>query len=278
MKSVLITGCSNGGLGSSLALAFQKRNYHVFATARNTSKMSDLADSPNITFLPLDVTKPEQITAAVASVSESTGGTLDYLINNAGNNRYMPVLDEDLDACRALFEINVWGAVAVIKAFAELVIKARGVVVGISSVGGHVNTPYMATYAATKRSLEIYLDTLRLELSPFGVRVVSVVTGSVKSKGNSYFDDLMLPEKSLYKAVEESVLARAKWEDGVPRESSEKWAEKVVKRLTGGSRGHLWEGIAAGTIWFMERVVPVWIMDKMFAMGTGLDKLGGKKD
>ncbi|KAL4882264.1 putative hydroxybutyrate dehydrogenase [Aspergillus karnatakaensis] len=278
MKSVLITGCSNGGLGCALAFAFQKRDFHVFATARSISKMSDLSDLPNITFLALDVTKPDQIAAAVSVVSEKTGGTLDYLINNAGNNRYMPVLDEDLDACRALFEINVWGSLAVTQAFAELVIKARGVIVGVSSVGGHFNTPYMATYAATKRSFEIYLDTLRLELSPFGVRVVSLVTGAVKSNGNSYFEDLALPENSLFKPVEEQVLARAKWEDGVPREEAQKWADRVVKRLTSGASGHLWEGIAAGTMWFMERVVPFWIMDRLVAMGTGLGKLGKKEE
>ncbi|KAL5340681.1 putative hydroxybutyrate dehydrogenase [Aspergillus crustosus] len=259
MKSVLITGCSNGGLGSSLALSFQKCNYHVFATARTVSKMSDLADLPNITFLPLDVIDNSQITDAVASVSEITGGKLDYLVSNAGNNRYMPVLDEDLDACRALFEVNVWGALAVIKAFSGLVAEAKGVVVGISSVGGYVNTPYMgiffvhffaslSTYAATKRSLEIYLDTLRLELAPFGVRVVSVITGSIKSKGNTYFDDLVLPEDSLYKPAEESVLERANWEDGVPRESADKWSEKVVGRLTRGATGHIWAGMSAETI------------------------------
>ena len=142
-KSVLITGCSDGGIGSALASAMQKRDFHVFATARNLSKMSDLAGLPNVTFLKLDVTINDDITGAVRAVNEATGGTLDYLISNAGHNHFMPILDDDINTLKGLFEINVWGPLALTQAFAPLLIKTRGVMAYVTSVSGYLNVPFM---------------------------------------------------------------------------------------------------------------------------------------
>ena len=76
-KSVLITGCSDGGIGSALAQEFDAQNFHVFATARSESKMAELAQLPNVTFLTLDVLDTSQITKAVQNVTQKTGGTLE---------------------------------------------------------------------------------------------------------------------------------------------------------------------------------------------------------
>ena len=92
-KTVLITGCSDGGIGSGIALTFHQRGYHVFATARDTSNMFALKDLPRMTLLILDVEDPTHIVNAVKTVESTTGGTLDILINNAGRNHFMPVLD-----------------------------------------------------------------------------------------------------------------------------------------------------------------------------------------
>ncbi|KAJ6007492.1 short-chain dehydrogenase [Penicillium herquei] len=108
-KTVLITGCSDDGIGYGLALTFQKQGYHVFVTARNVEKMTKLNGLPNVSILQLDVTEPSQIEAAVNMVTVETGGTLDILVNNAGRNHFMPFLDEDVDEVKNLFEINVWG-------------------------------------------------------------------------------------------------------------------------------------------------------------------------
>jgi len=82
LDSVLITGCSAGGLGSAIAVAFQKRGIHVFATARDVSKMKHLSGIENITLLPLDVTSPTSIAEAAEFVkkSEIGGGKLKYLV------------------------------------------------------------------------------------------------------------------------------------------------------------------------------------------------------
>lgn len=142
-ETVLITGCSDGGIGSALALVLQQRGLHVFATARDPSKMSELSGLPNITMLTLDVVKPDDIKNAVEIVTKQAGGTLNYLINNAGRNHFMPILDEDLDTVRSLFEVNFYGPLALTQAFAPLLIKAKGMAVYITLVSGYINVPFM---------------------------------------------------------------------------------------------------------------------------------------
>jgi 1-acylglycerone phosphate reductase len=141
--SVLITGCSDGGIGSAVAHTFQQRGFQVYATARNTSKMSDLRDLENVTLLTLDITNPEQIREAVSTVKKSTGGKLDYLVNNAGHNHFRPILDENIEETRNLFDTNVWGPLAVTQAFSPLVIQAKGSMVFVTSIAGYGNTPWM---------------------------------------------------------------------------------------------------------------------------------------
>lgn len=142
-KSVLITGCSAGGIGFALALAFQQRGLYVFATARTLSKMAELEKLPNVTLLSLDVTSSSSIAAAVDAVRTKTGGTLDYLVNNSGGGLFMPILDTDVDEARRMFEVNIFGVLAVTQAFAPLVIAAKGTVVNNSSIAGCLYPPFM---------------------------------------------------------------------------------------------------------------------------------------
>ena len=137
-KTVLISGCSAGGIGSALAECFHKNGLQVFATGRSISKMSHLEKFPNIELLSLDVTSPSSISAAVEAVKAKTGGTLDYLVNNAGVGYFLPTLDVDIDEAKKMFDINVWGALNLTKMFAPLLIAAKGTIVNISSVAGQL--------------------------------------------------------------------------------------------------------------------------------------------
>ena len=101
-KSVLITGCSAGGIGSALAKVFQKSNLRVFATARDLAKMSDLKALSNIVLLTLDPILPESVQAAMERVKQETGGTLDYLVSNAGQTLMAPVLDFDIKSAKKM--------------------------------------------------------------------------------------------------------------------------------------------------------------------------------
>lgn len=121
----------------------------------------------------------------------------------------------------------------------------------ITSVAGYCNVPYMGTYSASKRSLEIVAETLRLELAPFAVDVLEIVTGAVKSKGQTYFGDFKLPNGSRYKSIEDVIIGRAQGKDGVPRMETSYYAssvaDKMLKGRPGASRstGPIWLGSKA---------------------------------
>jgi 1-acylglycerone phosphate reductase len=144
-KSVLITGCSVGGIGHALAISFQKRGFTVFATARSTKKMQDLASLSNVHLITLDVTSTPSIDAAVAEVSAQTNGKLDVLVNNAGAQFIMPALDIDITAAKAFFDVNYWAALEMVQKFGTMLIAAKGCVVNVSSSAGVATLPFQST-------------------------------------------------------------------------------------------------------------------------------------
>ncbi|KAH7079505.1 hypothetical protein FB567DRAFT_123463 [Paraphoma chrysanthemicola] len=279
MKSVLITGCTDEGIGSAMAITFAQRGLLVFAAARKLSKMTKLANLPNIRLLELDVTDTAQIRSAVDLVRKETGGTLDYLVNNAGQTRYLPLLDEDpeLSEAKAIFDTNVWGQLRMVHAFVPLLTEAKGSLVYISSGSGYMNIPWNGTYAASKRAAEIMFDTLRVELKPFGITVTSVVTGPVKSQIHSHMADLKLPAKSLYADVEETIVRRAGGDDGSPRMDTMKYAETVVGKILGGGQIKIWCGANMWLINIIANWIPSGILDRLLVLGTGIDVMLKRK-
>jgi 1-acylglycerone phosphate reductase len=145
-KTVLIIGCSDGGIRSGITFTFHERGYHVFATARDILKMFTLKGLLSLTLLILDVEEPTHVFNAIKSVESKTRGTLDILINNAGRNHFMPVLDININKAKRIFDTNFWGALAMTQAFAPLVIKAKGTIVNIGSISSHVNVPHMGRF------------------------------------------------------------------------------------------------------------------------------------
>jgi hypothetical protein len=108
-KSVLITGCSGGGIGAALADVFHGKGYHVFATARNPAKISEcLSSAADVTVLTLDVLSSESIAASVESVNKQTGGSLDVLVDNSGGGSYVLALDCSIEKGKKLFDLNFW--------------------------------------------------------------------------------------------------------------------------------------------------------------------------
>ncbi|KAL9106014.1 MAG: hypothetical protein Q9227_008922 [Pyrenula ochraceoflavens] len=269
--SVLVTGCSDDGIGCALALAFARRGLRVFATARNTASMTNFQGLSNVTLLLLDVLDQKQIHDAVAKISKETGGTLDYLVNNAGRNRFMPLLDENIEEAKELYDTNVWAPLRLVQAFSPLLIEAKGTVLFIASVSGYLNVPWQGIYAASKRSLEILGDVLRLELAPFDVTVVSVVTGAVESRVHSHYQDWKMPKNSRYVSVEGDFVKRAKGDDGSPRMENHKYAEGVVDKLLNKPGSKIWYGAAASLVKFAASWFPTTWLDAGVAKGTGID-------
>ncbi|OGM42617.1 short-chain dehydrogenase [Aspergillus bombycis] len=249
-KSVLITGCSDDGIGSGLALTFQKQGYQVFATARNLDKMTKLSGVSNVTLRSLNV-----------------------LVNNAGRNHFMPYLDEDVEQVKALYDINVWGPLRVTKAFAPLLIKTQGSIAFITSISGYLNVPFMGTYAGSKRALELMADTLRLELIPFHVKVLCIPTGAVRTQGQTYFGDFKLPDNSLYKPIEETIAARAQGQDGVERMPLMDYSSQVAAQIENGATGRFWCGANADRTKATISGDSNDMMDDIFVKITRLDSL-----
>lgn len=178
---VLITGCSSG-IGRATALEAAARGHNVFATARDESSISDLSSVDRIRTLRVDVTEPDSITAAVRTVV-GEAGRLDALVNNAGYGQYGAVEEVSPDEWRAQYEVNVFGAVAMIRATLPAMREAGGgTIVNVSSVGGKISIPFAAPYCSSKHALEAISDALRIEVAPFGVRVVIVEPGPIGSQ------------------------------------------------------------------------------------------------
>lgn len=140
-RSVLITGTNPGGIGNSLAREFNSHGFRVFATARQTSSISDLADIGIETFS-LEVTDQKSIDALKEEIKSRNGGKLDYLVNNAGRNYTVPALDADFDEVTLTFNVNVVAVMRMCKSFAPLLIEAKGTIVQIGSLAGIM--PYVS--------------------------------------------------------------------------------------------------------------------------------------
>jgi len=175
---VLVTGCSTG-IGRATVLEASGRGHFVFATARDPAAVADLGRRENVRALRVDVTDPDSIAAAVGTVA-AEGGRLDALVNNAGYGQYGAVEEVSPEEWRAQFDVNVFGSVAVIRAALPEMRKAGGgTIVNVSSIAGKISIPFAAPYCSSKHALEAISDALRIEVAPFGVRVVVVEPGPI---------------------------------------------------------------------------------------------------
>ncbi|WP_371478197.1 SDR family NAD(P)-dependent oxidoreductase [Kitasatospora sp. NBC_00315] len=174
-KSVLITGCSTG-MGRRTALALHRLGHHVHATARRPETLADLA-AQGLSTLALDVTDEGSMAAAVARV-EAEHGAVDLLINNAAYGLHLPVELATPEEVRRQFDTNVFGLVRMTQLVLPGMRRAGGGrIVNISSMAGRFSPPGGAFYHASKHAVEAISDSLRLEVAPFGVKVVVVQPG-----------------------------------------------------------------------------------------------------
>jgi NAD(P)-dependent dehydrogenase (short-subunit alcohol dehydrogenase family) len=187
-RSILITG-SSSGIGQALARRFAARGWRVFATMRRPdgeggSALRDEAARQGwrLTTPALDVTRDESVDAAVAAALAETSGRLDVLVNNAGYYAFGALEETTPDELRAQLETNVVGVQRVTRA-ALPAMRARrdGTIVTLGSVSGLVAVPMAGPYNASKWALEGMIEALRLELLPFGVRVVLIEPGPYES-------------------------------------------------------------------------------------------------
>ncbi|KAH7350684.1 hypothetical protein BKA65DRAFT_549684 [Rhexocercosporidium sp. MPI-PUGE-AT-0058] len=293
-KYALITGCSAGGIGDALAQEFHAKGVHVFATARNLSKIEHLK-TLGLTTLELDVTAPTSIEQVVAEVANITGGKLDFLVNNAGMGNTMPLLDSNLDVAREVFELNYFSILAMTQAFAPSIIATKGKVINIGSIVGRMAQAYTGIYNTSKAAANLLSETLRVELAPFGVEVVTVVTGVISTKFFNNQGAVELPPSqsqytsqdvpitdhktdSLYLPVQCYIADAASGKEvskGAMTPSV--YAQGLVANaMKPKSKLWYWRGGSAWLVWAVTTFAPHLFPDTIFASTNGLKVLAGK--
>ncbi|KAJ6084367.1 hypothetical protein N7486_011167 [Penicillium sp. IBT 16267x] len=273
MKSVLITGCSDGGIGSALSLEFQRNGFMVFATARTVSKMTELQGVPNIHLLHIDVTSHIDIRSALKTVQKATGGKLDVLVNNSGQQVVVPMLEMDSTDGRKLFDVNFWGAFDMIQAFTPCLMEAKGTVVNVSSICSYLYTPFMSVYNASKAALTMFGETLRLEMLPLNIKVITVITGAIETNIMKNSPVPVLQESLPYFKAQEQITKLASGSDDVKRMKREEFAKKVVRDVLLGTSGRTWRGASASATRLASLVAPSWILDDILSKTSGLSTL-----
>ena len=182
-KAIVITGASSG-IGQASVARMVQSGWRVFATVRKAQDgdrlRSDLGTS--LTPLIMDVTDRVSVIAAAEQVSSQLKGAgLHGLVNVAGVGKVRPVEYMTSNSLQEVFDINVFGQIAVTQVFLPLLRTAHGRIVNISSVGAHVAVPFGSLINASKAAFGIFSDTLRLELHPFGIHVSVVDPGAIKT-------------------------------------------------------------------------------------------------
>ena len=221
MPVALITGCSSG-IGRALANAFKSAGYTVWASARKTEDVAALTTAGFIA-VQLDVNDGPALEQLSERINQQHGG-LDVLINNAGYGAMGPLLDGGVQAMQRQFETNVFAVVGVTRAMFGVLLRAKGIVVNIGSVSGVLVTPFAGAYCASKAAVHALSDALRMELAPFGVRVMEVQPGAIASsfaRNAGHEAEQLITEQSPWFPLREGIRARAKASQDNPTPASE---------------------------------------------------------
>jgi short-subunit dehydrogenase len=179
-KTVIITGASSG-IGRATALFLAKHNYVVYGLARRADKLKEL-ETQGIKTFSVDVTDEAAVISAVDEVLKNEG-RIDVLINNAGYGEYGAVEDVTLENARKQIEVNLFGLARITQLVLPQMRKQRnGKIVNISSMGGKMATPMGGWYHASKFAVEGLSDSLRLEVKQFGIDVIIIEPGGIKTE------------------------------------------------------------------------------------------------
>ncbi|WP_257282873.1 SDR family oxidoreductase [Endozoicomonas sp. SESOKO1] len=273
-KNVLITGCSSG-IGRELALEFQRRGYRVWATARNLQSIQTLADQ-NILVQELDVTSEPRVHEVVQHIL-SSDGHLDILVNNAGYGSMGPLMDMPGEELVQQFSTNVFAPMTLIRKVAPgMCARREGTIVNIGSISGVLFTPFSGSYCASKAAFNALSDVLRMELKPFGVRVVTVQPGAVQSRfadnASRVLQQVFNPD-SLYRPIDAKVRARANASQDNPT-PADRFCRNLVDKLESGRRLNIIR-LANGSRAFplLKALLPTIVLETVLGIIFGLHRL-----
>lgn len=217
-KIALVTGAS-AGIGEATAKRLIADGWTVYAAARRLDRMEPLRRL-GATLVRLDLTDDASIVGAIEAV-RTTAGRLDLLVNNAGYGSYGALEDVPIEEARRQIEVNLVGLARLCQLSTPLMRAQRsGTIVNVTSIGGKSGEPFGSWYHATKFAVEGLSDCLRMELRPFGIRVVIVEPGAIRTEwqgiaeqslversGKSDYSPWALKHAALLGSVESSSLA-----------------------------------------------------------------------
>ena len=213
---VVVTGASSG-IGAATARELARRGFHVLAAVRRNED-GDAVRATNLEPLLLDITDEAGIVALVQRIADDpVGRRLRALVNNAGMAVNAPLETYPLSDWRRLFDVNLFGHVAMMQALLPALIESRGTIINVSSVGGKVAMATYGPYAGTKFALEAVSDSLRRELGPLGVKVVVIEPGAVTTRmlgqvyhrGKQVVQAMTEEQRGRYAALMHAVVAQA---------------------------------------------------------------------
>lgn len=286
-----MTGTSSG-IGQATVERLARDGWRVFAGLRDgTAGANGAADSAptetprgastataggagEVVPLALDLTDPDQVSAAVESISSHTGGVLHGVVHNAGIPIGGALEEVEADQLRRIFEVNVIAPVLLTQRLLPLLRRERGRVVIVGSLGGRVAFPFAGPYHATKYALEAIADSLRLELRPQGVGVALIEPGTIQTpiwrkaeeqveaqrraltgEARDLYDDRLAAFQKKLRSAEEN------------GDDPAKVADKIAEALEGdGTRYPVGKG--AGTLGKLRPLLPDAVFDR--AVGTRL--------
>ena len=271
-RTALVTGASSG-IGEDTARKLQALGYIVYGAARRTDRLQTLV-ADGIRPLAMDVTDDASMTAGVNRILEETG-RIDVLVNNAGYGSYGAIEDVPIDEARRQFEVNVFGLARLTQLVApHMRAQGSGTIINISSMGGRLTTPLGGWYHATKYAVEALSDALRMELRPFGIDVVVVEPGGIRTEWYAIAADHLeaTAEGSVYATQVKAVAGTMRSESYQRRYSPPAVIARTIGKIVTARHPHTRYavGFMARPLIAARRILPDRAFDRLIGAAFGL--------
>jgi NAD(P)-dependent dehydrogenase (short-subunit alcohol dehydrogenase family) len=271
-KTALITGASSG-IGEATALQLAELVFTVYAAARRVDRMSDLAVR-GVRTRPVDVTDDASMVALVEAMIADTG-RIDVLVNNAGYGLYGALEDVPIEEARRQFEVNVFGLARLIQlVLPQMRAQRDGYIVNISSMGGKIWEPLGSWYHASKFAVEGMSDSLRVEVAEFGVKVVIIEPGTIRSEWSGIAADHLEATSANTPYLRQAKLVGAglRAVDRLPMAAGPKVVAEVIAKAVQSPkpRTRYPAGGGARGILLAERILPDRGFDRLIQWGYRL--------
>ena len=272
-QSLVVVSGASTGMGLETARALARRGHHVLAGVRR-QRDADSIRADNIEPVVLDITIPEHVQALRSRIDDDPARRpLRAVVNNAGISLNAPVETLPLEQWRRVFDVNLFGHVALTQALLPFLHRSGGRVLNISSIGGRLAMATYGPYAATKFALEAVSDALRRELAPHGVRVIVVEPGAIRTEMGARgadtagrLADLMSPEhRTRYGALIDAVIAQSlhHTDRGMPASEAGRRIADLVE--TARPRARYTIGRDAALLAVLTRLLPDRVLDGILA-------------